>query len=291
MKKLILAAVFACAFFAAQASAQISAVTLPRTLVYGQTDLAVKDMQRFLIAQGYLIATPTNFFGPKTLAAVRAFQKDYGIDGDGTIVGVKTRAAMHGDMPKLVRSGSYVPTTTGQTSYVPPVTMPVVTPTAPVVVQSPIRGCPPSINKVSEPQTNTISTPATGINLVSFSVTVPSNCEGVRLTSINSQAFSNYYHMDVQNLSLVDGTGAQVASAQTFSPGVNGRSLHLYLNYTIQSGATARFTLKADVAARTLGTINMWAGPMQATGLQSGMWSNFGNVVGSVQGDTFVMAR
>lgn len=58
----------------------------------------VKKLQLFLIAKGYLNADPTGKYGPLTVKAVRKFQMEKGIKGDGTLVGPATRAAISTDV-------------------------------------------------------------------------------------------------------------------------------------------------------------------------------------------------
>lgn len=58
----------------------------------------VRKLQVFLIAKGYLEAEPTGVFGRQTRDALRKFQADKGIKGDGTLVGPSTRAAIEQDI-------------------------------------------------------------------------------------------------------------------------------------------------------------------------------------------------
>lgn len=63
-------------------------------LMYGHTNADVRRLQTILIAQGHLkIGTPTNFFGPMTLAAVRTWQGTNGIQATGNF-GPLSRAKM-----------------------------------------------------------------------------------------------------------------------------------------------------------------------------------------------------
>jgi peptidoglycan hydrolase-like protein with peptidoglycan-binding domain len=58
----------------------------------------VKKLQLFLIAKGYLDADPTGKYGAQTTAALKKFQMDKGIKGDGTLVGTATRAAISAEV-------------------------------------------------------------------------------------------------------------------------------------------------------------------------------------------------
>lgn len=66
------------------------------TLSYGMydktTNSEVTVLQSFLHAKGYLSVTPTGYFGPLTLRAVKAFQKDSASGAVDGIVGVQTQA-------------------------------------------------------------------------------------------------------------------------------------------------------------------------------------------------------
>ncbi len=59
------------------------------TLKQGDKRVAVRGLQRRLLAQGYDVGEIDGRFGPKTEAAVKGFQGDFGLDVDG-IVGPKT---------------------------------------------------------------------------------------------------------------------------------------------------------------------------------------------------------
>ena len=59
----------------------------------GQKGEAVREVQETLISRGYLDGSADGIFGPKTEAAVLAFQKDNGLDATG-IVGEATYAAL-----------------------------------------------------------------------------------------------------------------------------------------------------------------------------------------------------
>ena len=62
----------------------------------GQKGEAVREVQETLISRGYLDGSADGIFGPKTEAAVLAFQKDNGLDATG-IVGEATYSALKGD--------------------------------------------------------------------------------------------------------------------------------------------------------------------------------------------------
>jgi peptidoglycan hydrolase-like protein with peptidoglycan-binding domain len=63
------------------------------TLEQGAKRVAVRGLQRMLLGRGYDVEEIDGRFGPKTDAAVRAFQSDHGLDVDG-IVGPKTWDAL-----------------------------------------------------------------------------------------------------------------------------------------------------------------------------------------------------
>ena len=62
----------------------------------GQKGEAVREVQETLISRGYLDGSADGIFGPKTEAAVLAFQKDNGLDATG-IVGEATYSALKVD--------------------------------------------------------------------------------------------------------------------------------------------------------------------------------------------------
>ena len=68
-----------------------------RTIRIGDTGDDVAALQRALTAEGYP-CTSDSIFGPKTLAAVKAFQKARGLVSDG-VVGPRTIAALPGLAP------------------------------------------------------------------------------------------------------------------------------------------------------------------------------------------------
>ena len=75
-----------------------SAVVVKKTIKKGETSDEVKKLQLVLITKGYLDADPTGKFGPQTVAALKKFQAEKGIKGDGTLVGPGTRAAIAADV-------------------------------------------------------------------------------------------------------------------------------------------------------------------------------------------------
>lgn len=76
-----------------------SPVIVSKRLKTGMTNSdEVKKLQLFLIAKGYLNADPTGKYGPLTVKAVRKFQMEKGINGDGTLVGPATQAAISSDV-------------------------------------------------------------------------------------------------------------------------------------------------------------------------------------------------
>jgi hypothetical protein len=64
------------------------------TLKLGSTGNEVTELQKVLVKDGYLTATPDGTFGPVTEVAVKAFQKANGLTADG-IVGSKTREILN----------------------------------------------------------------------------------------------------------------------------------------------------------------------------------------------------
>ena len=72
-----------------------SVYNFTKTLQRGSKGEGVTELQRVLIANGYLkIDAPTEFFGPATEAAVKAYQKANGLEQVG-VVGPKTRALLN----------------------------------------------------------------------------------------------------------------------------------------------------------------------------------------------------
>jgi peptidoglycan hydrolase-like protein with peptidoglycan-binding domain len=64
-------------------------------LRFGMRNNDVTELQKVLVAAGFLkIDAPTGYFGPLTLAAVKAYQTAHGISSTG-FVGPLTRAALN----------------------------------------------------------------------------------------------------------------------------------------------------------------------------------------------------
>jgi hypothetical protein len=75
----------------------VSTFRFNKNLAMRMHDSDVTELQKRLLSQGFLtIATPTNFFGPMTFAAVQKYQAAHNIDQVGA-VGPKTRASLNGD--------------------------------------------------------------------------------------------------------------------------------------------------------------------------------------------------
>jgi len=73
-----------------------SCLDLSSNLSRGVESAAVLKLQNFLSAKGFLKATPNGYFGPGTLAAVKAYQKSVGLSQVGN-TGPMTRAAIKKD--------------------------------------------------------------------------------------------------------------------------------------------------------------------------------------------------
>ncbi|MBI4093554.1 peptidoglycan-binding protein [Candidatus Kaiserbacteria bacterium] len=72
-----------------------SAFNFTRTLSRGMVGEDVVELQKILIAEGYLdIPEPSGYFGPQTEEAVRAYQEAHGLEPVG-IVGPLTRALLN----------------------------------------------------------------------------------------------------------------------------------------------------------------------------------------------------
>ena len=86
--------------------------SIVRTLSKGMSGADVTTLQTFLIAQGFLSATATGYFGPLTEAAVRRYQAAQNIVSSGTpattgygAVGPRTRAAIRNTAPSSTAAG------------------------------------------------------------------------------------------------------------------------------------------------------------------------------------------
>ncbi len=67
---------------------------LVRYAEYGDNEYSVRILQSNLKDLGYFAEVPTGQFGPVTQSALRKFQEEYGIVGDGTKVSLETAAAL-----------------------------------------------------------------------------------------------------------------------------------------------------------------------------------------------------
>ncbi len=100
----------------------VPCVSLTYNLQRGYESSAVLSLQNFLYAKGFLKATPNGYFGPGTLAGVKAFQKSAGLPQVGN-TGPLTRAAIQKNScvsgnQEVKQPASNVSTTTTQTSPV-----------------------------------------------------------------------------------------------------------------------------------------------------------------------------
>jgi peptidoglycan hydrolase-like protein with peptidoglycan-binding domain len=92
MKKSLIAILFVSTALVANAQTYVC-VDLNINLVRGSESKYVLALQNFLYEKGVLKATPNGYFGPATLAAVKAFQKSVGLSQVGN-TGPLTRAAI-----------------------------------------------------------------------------------------------------------------------------------------------------------------------------------------------------
>jgi len=75
----------------------------------GETGKRVSDLQERLNAGGFKPPLKVDgIFGPKTLAAVKAFQRSHGLKVDG-LVGPKTTAALRGGHPAAQHHATHTP--------------------------------------------------------------------------------------------------------------------------------------------------------------------------------------
>lgn len=80
-------------------SVEKSPAIISKSIKRGMTNSPeVKKLQIFLISKGYLFADPTGKYGQQTVDALKKFQIEKGIKGEGTIVGPATRAAITSDV-------------------------------------------------------------------------------------------------------------------------------------------------------------------------------------------------
>ncbi len=94
---------------AASAPRSASGRSRPKTLHRGMTGAWVAELQRKLVARGYLtlraMATGPGVFGPRTEQAVMGLQVDMGLPETG-MVGARTWAALNGDYFSPVQRAS-----------------------------------------------------------------------------------------------------------------------------------------------------------------------------------------
>lgn len=77
-----------------QMSSLKTPLSISKSLHFGQTDIEIKTLQQYLVTNGYLLASPTGYYGILTQSAVRKLQADLGIDSDGSNVGIRTRTQL-----------------------------------------------------------------------------------------------------------------------------------------------------------------------------------------------------
>lgn len=117
-----------CVVSASEAAAQTAPVPaciqLPTTIKLGSRDAKttyVKSLQTFLVSKGYLTDTPTGYYGNKTVAAVKAFQKANKIDPTG-VAGPLTRAKIQEVVGACSNNGVVVIKTTTTSTTTPATT-------------------------------------------------------------------------------------------------------------------------------------------------------------------------
>jgi peptidoglycan hydrolase-like protein with peptidoglycan-binding domain len=94
-------------------------VTLTRPMDPGISGSDVSQLQQFLVAQKYLHTAPTGYFGALTTAAVKAFQKDNGIEMLGGGVGPLTRAKIAALSSTCTQPNVTITQTSGSASTTP----------------------------------------------------------------------------------------------------------------------------------------------------------------------------
>lgn len=232
---------------------QPSSITFLGPLVYGQTSNQVTELQNWLIENDFLAAGDnTGYYGKATAAAVLAFQKANGINGDGTVVGPKTEEA-------IVAAGNHAPEKVG---------IPVITRT-PVaggtLTPRPITFCPLSIAALPTPATQIVSVGTTGFTFANIEFSAPTNCD-ITLNQITVVATSPVSGV-IANLKIYDGTaqeGSTVASPSTanaIGPG---------LGISIPAGTSVTLSLEADVIGIGSGAKALGISSVSGTGVFTG---------------------
>jgi len=92
----------------------VPSYTFTKYLTPGSSGTEVKELQKVLVAQGLLKATPNGYFGNQTLAAVKKFQAAHKLSQLG-VVGPGTRTALNAVTPAVPASTSSATTTITQT--------------------------------------------------------------------------------------------------------------------------------------------------------------------------------
>ncbi len=217
MKKIIFCALFIVTAVSASAQATSTiCVDLSVNLVRGAESNNVLKLQNFLFAKGLLKATPNGYFGPGTLAAVKAYQKSVGLSQVGN-TGPMTRAAIKKDScGTSIVSQAPAPAAT-------PAPVPVIATTTPVI------SVPAQVAPVSQPIPKPVFESIDYITLFSGGQTDWTfNLHGTNFsTSSNTVKFKNVSSRVIYDIgSLVSATGTTITiptnvTNTAFSCGIN----------------------------------------------------------------------
>lgn len=146
----------------------VSFASIDSNLKYGMKNDSVLELQEFLQDEGLLTASPTGFFGPATLKAVKAWQVSQKLPATG-FVGPMTREvintklnaiSLEADQAEIAETGTTTPVATGNapsgsTVYYP-VYVPTPMPTQTPAVSEPVTPPAPVKTEVSWSQINGI---------------------------------------------------------------------------------------------------------------------------------------
>lgn len=206
-------------------------VTFSRNLVVGSTGSDVKCLQAVMNALGHTVATSgagspgneTTTFGPKTLAAVRAYQVSQGWT-PANQVGPMTRANLNAWLG-------------GGTTGLPP---------APPSTSGNV-----SVSLGSNtPGDTTVPTGANGVRVFDFVVTASSNADAI-VTSVKIKRTGVGTTSEISNAYLYDGA-MRLTSGRTFNSSTNDATFSM--NLTVPKGTSKTISLRVNTTGSTAGS-------------------------------------
>ena len=249
------------------ATTMMTSYTFTRNLTVGSTGADVMELQKLLVSKGHLVlATPTNYFGNMTKAALAKFQAANGISPAVGYFGAITRGSVNGMM-------GTTPTTPGTPT----------TPTTPAVGAF-------TVSLASDTPVAAVVASQTAFN-PALKLALQAASTDVKVTSITVRKSGLVANSNITGVDVVDSMGVRHGNVITSLTAENDAVIAMVSEpIVVKAGATEKVTIRFNNAA-TSGTAQfsiVAASAIVADGTVNGTFPIMGNTMTLQDGSSSV---